>query len=299
MLNMIKIIMGRQWVESGADQLSRQNRFLMPCRACRGLLFVALFFTVSTSVAADAQQADIQKVTLSILDDLGIVDLVNNIPKTMQDGLVQKQQEQGVKRSDYNNKISRVVDRYFARDKILDFLSGDLRSQFKASRLTTIRRLLDSPASSELIKLKIKARSPQGIEAIRELALLHEDSSLDKERLSLYEAFDNATADTEFYIATQALSIDSIYRINNAINKLQAAPGTDLLASTYELLLRPSKYTTMMTYQYMFANSSSEEIKKYTLIFRQKQMQVLLGRIMTGLSAAMQDASEKAIREIN
>ena len=267
--------------------------------AGRGLLFAVLFFAVSTSVVAEAQQADIQKVTLSILDDLGIVDLVNNIPKTMQDGLVQKQQEQGVKRSDYNKKISRVVDRYFARDKILDFISTDLQSRFKASRLTTIRRLLDSPAASELIKLKIKARSPQGIEAIRELAVLHEDSSLDKEHLSLYEALDNATADTEFYIATQALSIDSIYRINNALNKPQAAPGTDLLSSTYGLLLRPSKYTTMMTYQFMFANSSVEEIKQYTLIYRQKQMQVLLGRIMSGLSAAMQDASEKAIREID
>ncbi len=299
MLIMIKTIMGKQWVSSGADRLIRQNRLLMTRFACRGLLFAALFFAVNASVVAEAQQADIQKVTLSILNDLGIADLVNNIPKTMQDGLVQKQQEQGIKRSDYNKKISRAVETYFARDKILDFISTDLQSQFKVSRLMTIRRLLDSPASSELIKLKIKARSPQGIEAIRELAVLHEDSNLEKERLSLYEAFDNATADTEFYIATQALSIDSIYRINNAINKQQAAPGTDLLGSTYGLLLRPSKYTTMMTYQYMFANSSLEKIKQYTLIYRQKQMQVLLGRIMTGLSAAMQDASEKAIKDIN
>jgi len=295
----IKINKGRQWVQFGADQLFRQNRFFMTRLASRGLLFAVLFFAVGTSAVAEAQQADIQKITLSILDDLGIVDLVNNIPKTMQDGLVQKQQEQGIKRSDYNKKISHVVDTYFARDKILNFITTDLQSQFKVSRLTTIRRLLDSPASRELIKLKSNARSPQGIEAIKELAVQHEDSSLDKERLSLYEALDNAAADTEFYIATQALSIDSIYRINNAINKQQAAAGTDLLSSTYGLLLRPSKYTTMMSYQYMFANSSVEEIKQYTLIYRQKQMQVLLGRIMTGLSAAMQDASEKAIREIN
>ena len=296
---MIKIIMGRQWVQSGADQITRQNRFFITHFACCGLLFAALFFSVSTSVVAEARQADIHKVTISILDDLGIVDLINNIPKTMQDGLIQKQQEQGVKRSDYNKKISRVVDTYFKRDKILDFISVGLQSQFKESRLTTIRRLLDSSASRELIKLKSKARSPQGIDAIRELALLHEDSSLDKERLSLYDALDNAAADTEFYIATQALSIDSIYRINNALNKRQAASDTDLLSSTYELLLRPSKYTTMMTYQYMFQNSSVEEIKQYTLIYRQKQMQVLLERIMIELSAAMQDASEKAIREIN
>jgi len=263
----------------------------------RSLILVVLLFSASSSLAAASQP--INNVIIAILDELGIVDLVNNIPKTMQDGFAQKQQEQGVKHSDYNKKMSYVVEAFFTREKILDMVSTRLQSRFKASRLETIKRLLDSPTASEFISIKKNARSTDGIEAIKALAVLHEDLSLDSERLKLYEAFDNATADTEFYVASQALSIDAIYRITNAFTKQQPVAGSDLLSSTYMLLLRPSKYTTMMTYQYMFENSSIENIKKYTQIYRQKQMQVLLEQVMIALTAAMQDASEMAIKEVS
>ena len=241
-----------------------------------------LFFITTTllsinpCVAATASVTDEQKNIKVLLTKLGIATLVGDIPTTMKNGVLQKQQEKGIEKSQYDKKVSMVVNDYFASEKILDDIAARLMKtklspQYQNARYDSIQKLLNSTSAAKLVALKQKSRSSAAVNEIKKLAAQHEDNPLAKERLQLFESFDNAAAETEFSIAVQALSIDAILKINNAADsveskKQQNVAKQDVLSSTYELLLRPSRYTTMMTLQYMFDASSDEEIDRKSVV---------------------------------
>lgn len=270
------------------------------------LLILALL-TSANMVSAAEQAPENKKLIEDLLADLGIVSYLNDIPKIMQDGLNQRQQERqerGESSRDYIDQLSPVVKQYFSRQQILAHVSASLAQLLKEERYTTLKRLFASPRVKNLMATKESMRSVEAIEAIKNLATEHEDRNIKKYRLDLIDEFDNATAETEFFVAVQALSIESILKLSNAysvkIDK-KTLPGIkgDVLSSTYGMLLRPSKYNTMMTFRHMFRNNDDDDIKQAIAVYRQPQVQWLLQNTMVALSAAIQDATTNAIKALH
>jgi len=280
------------------------NRIKLGC-----LLFLLSFLLASTSVAAALTSAEIDQKSINLLlAKLGVVALIDGIPDILKHGLVQKQQEQGIAKSQYRDNVTKIVNAYFSKEKLLNDVSARLMKtklspQFQNARYQSVLKLLTSNISVKLLALKDDARTSEAASEIQKLAALHDRTPLPKQRLLLLESYDNAAADTEFFVATQALSIDAILKITHAfrvINNKKVLPekNQNVLSSTYQLLLRPSRYTTMMTLQYMFKQSSEQDIKQYILIYRQKQLQWLLQNTMLALSDVMQTATQQALDRI-
>lgn len=272
------------------------------------LLFVIIFLSFNIALIAPVYAEEEQKNIRELLTKFGITALVGDIPITIKNGLLQKQQEKGSEKKAYLEKVSKIVTENYSSAKILDSISArlmktKLSTEFQSARYDSIQKLLSSDSGLKLVALKEKSRSGEAVEEIKKIAVQHEDNPMEIARMQLLESFDNAAAETEFSIAAQALSIDAILKITSATeaansNKPQSESKPDVLSSTYGLLLRPSKYTTMMTLQYMFKPISDEELKQYILIYRQKQVQWLLQNVMVALSDTMQDATNKAIQRI-
>lgn len=273
------------------------------------LLFVIIFFSFNVALMTPAYAEDGQKNIRELLTKFGITALVADIPITIKNGLLQKEEEKGIKKKVALEKVSKIVNENYSSEIILDsilarLMKTELSTEFQNARYDSIQKLLTSESALKLVALKEKSRSTEAAEEIKKIALQHEDNPMEKARLQLLESFDNAAADTEFSIAAQALSIEAILKITNTTEvaeskKPQNESNQDVLSSTYELLLRPSKYTTMMTLQYTFKPVSDDELKQYILIYRQKQVQWLLQNVMVALSGTMQDATNKAIQKIN
>ncbi len=273
------------------------------------LLFVIIFFSFNIALMTPAYAEDGQKNIRELLTKFGMTALVAAIPITIKNGLLQQEQEKGIKKKVALEKVSKIVNENYSSEIILDsilarLMKTELSTEFQSARYDSIQKLLNSESALKLVALKEKSRSAKAVEEIKKIALQHEDNPMKEARLQLLESFDNAAAETEFSIAAQALSIEAILKITNAAEaaeskKSQNESNQDVLSSTYELLLRPSKYTTMMTLRHTFEPVSDEELKQYILIYRQKQVQWLLQNVMVALSDTMQDATNKAIQKVN
>jgi len=268
------------------------------------IFFVSLSFVPLSSASAENEQQNIG----ALLTKLGIAALIEDIPVTIRKGLIQKQQEKGVEQKLYIEKVSKIVTENFSSEIILNsitvrLMKTKLSAEFQKARYDSIQKLLNSQGALKLIALKEKSRSIEAVEEIKKIASQHDDNPLKKMRLQLIESFDNASAQTEFSIATQVLSIDAVLKISNATDAAdkheQSKKNQNMLSMTYELLLRPSKYSTMMTLRHTFKPVTDDELKGYILIYRQKQLQWMLQNVMAALSDTMQDATEKVVREIN
>jgi len=284
--------------------LKLQNKIKSGVSILVAAIFISLSFVPLSSANAENEQENIG----ALLTKLGIVALIEDIPVTIRKGLIQKQQEKGIEKKLYIEKVSKIVTENFSSKIILNSITArltktKLSAEFQKARYDSIQKLLNSQSALKLIALKEKSRSIEAVEEIKKIASQHDGNPLEKTRLQLIESFDNASAQTEFSIATQVLSIDAVLKISNATDAAgkheKSKKKQDMISMTYELLLRPSKYSTMMTLRHTFKPVTDDELKGYILIYRQKQLQWMLQNIMVALSDTMQDVTEKVVREIN
>lgn len=269
------------------------------------LLFLSLMlFTVSSAHSADKNsRAQVEQMLAMV----GILPVVEDIPVIMAAGIRQKFQEQselGADTEQFKQLVDPAVKKYFSHDAIMDKMTVRLAPLLQGQRGEALKKLLSSSRAKKIVGMKNQSRSEKSLEAIKNVAVDHENKNIPKQRLELLEEFDNATADTEFFIAVQALSIDSILRLSNAYslktqNKAFEGMKKNVLASTYELLLRPSRYTTMMTYRHMFRDSSDNDIRRYIELYRQSHVQWLLQNTMVTISTVMEEATIRAVKEIH
>ena len=268
------------------------------------LLFCLCIF-IPTIAHSAVEDEKVQVEDLLLLS--GMMQIIDDIPVIMNAGIEQKKQEKqsrGKPVKKYLQLVEPAIKEHFSRKAMLQNISKTLDSLLNGQRPAALRNLLNSSLAKQIVEMKRASRTQKSTLAIKNMADDHDLDNISKERLALLEEFDNATADTEFFVAVQALSIESILKLNNAYsikttNKSISGLDGDVLSSTYNLLLRPSRYSTMMTYRHMFRDSSEGKIRQYITLYRQSHFQWLLKNTMVAISEAMNTATTRAIKDIH
>ncbi len=246
-------------------------------------------------VRAPAVYADSREDVHAIMEQLGVVRLVDDVPEILRDSIEQRRKETGLSQDQYQ-RMADLYGKTYAPDDIVTALVTTLATQINAQELATLKNLLATEQARKLIGLREHAASAAGLEAIRELAKGHKDNALSKNRQTLLETFDEAAADTEFFIAAQALTVYSIMRGFNTVDEKSRDPKGDadtLLQLIYEQLQRPSRYTIAMTLRYTFRDVEDQELTDFIQVYRFAPVQNFLGRVMEGLRADMLQRVER------
>jgi hypothetical protein len=177
-----------------------------------------------------------------------------------------------------------------------------LGKDYDEARYAALQRLVQSSGGKRLSEIKRAALSAQATEAIRKFAKDQHDKAPGPARASLYSQLDDASADTEFLVATQALAIQSVARLANAVDAksqdLTPEKKDLLLRTSYEQLLKPSKFTTRITYDYAFHNLPDDDLKLFIEFYRFGDMQWFLGKVMEALNTAMEQATAEAEKKL-
>lgn len=267
----------------------------------RVVAFLTLAFPSFAAPAADGgAKADL--AINALLRDLAIYDLMRDIPQTISDGLVQRQSEISGIPADQQERLTMVARDIFSEAELAKRVRAALRKDFNESRYATLQRLSQSPVGKRVTELKRAAYTPQATEAIRKLAKEHDAKTRDPQRMSLYSQLDDASADTEFFIAAQALAIQSLIRLVKAADgsgQLMDQERTDqMMRATYEQLLKPSRFTTTMTYIHAFQELSPDDLQQLLQFYRFGDVQWFLGKVMTAMVDSMEQASAEAEKQL-
>lgn len=263
---------------------------------------LAVIFVTSFSVAAADIGAKADLAINALLRDLAIYDLMRDIPQTISDGLVQRQSEISSMPAEQKERLTAVSRDSFSEAALAKRVRAVLRKDFDESRYTTLQRLLQSPVGKRVTELKRAAYTSQATAAIHKLAKDHDAKTRDPQRMSLYSQLDDASADTEFFVAAQALSIQSLLRLVKAADGSGQILGQEradhMLRATYDQLLKPSKFTTTMTYLYAFQDQSADELQQYLQFYRFGDVQWFLNQVMSAMVEAMEQASVEAEKKL-
>lgn len=265
-----------------------------------GLLVGMVFSPFSTADSDTSAKADL--VINALLRDLSFYELMRDIPQTISDGLQQRQNEIANLSKERKAQLDTITHDYFSEAALGMRIRNVLRKDFDESRYATLQRLVQSPIGKRVLEAKRAAYTPAALEAIRKLAKDHNSKTRDLQRMSLYSQLDDAAADTELFIAVQALAIQSLSRLAHSGESKNAASSEEknaaLLRTAYDQLLKPSKFTTTMTYLYAFQNHSAADLQQYIQFYRFGDTQWFLAQVMEALTAAMEQATLAAEQKL-
>lgn len=264
------------------------------------VLCLALPFSMPALGAENDTKADL--AINALLRDLAIYELIREIPQTISDGLEQRRSEHGAVPASQKQRLNAVVREYFTEAALAARMRTLLGKDYDATRYAALQRLVQSQVGKRVSEIKRSVLAPQASEAIRKFAKEQHDKAPGPARASLYSQLDDASADTEFFVATQALAIQSLARLASAAegkSQDQSPEKNDaLLRSSYEQLLKPSKFTTRITYDYAFQGTSDDELNLYIEFYRFGDMQWFLGKVMEALNTAMEQATAAAEQKL-
>lgn len=263
----------------------------------RCLLLPALILGLCCSPVFAAEAENVEKV----LYTLGFSVLLQEVPETLLNAINQRRKETGVLNAALHQRLKKKVNQLYAADGLLADMSASLAQKVSEQELGTLQNLLATEQAQKLFKLRAQASTDEGLEKIRQMARSHEDKPLGKNRLTLLDSLDNATADTEFFIAAQVLSIYTIKRVFDTLQKKpQDKPEAEnaLMNMFYQQLHRPSKFTTTMTYRYAFRDVADQELMEFIQIYRFVTLQAFLRVAMEALQQQMQNRMDKLVGDM-
>lgn len=267
----------------------------------RVFAFFAILLVPWTAFAADGgAKADL--AINALLRDLTIYDVMRDMPQTISDGLAQRQSEISTMPAEQKERLASVARDIFSEAELAKRIRAVLRKDYDETRYATLLRLMQSPVGKRVTELKRGAYTPQAIEAIRKLAKEHDPKTRDPQRMSLFSQLDDASADTEFFVAAQALAIQSLLRVVKAADGSGQLMGQErastMMRATYEQLLKPSKYTTTMTYLYAFQGQTPDDLQQFLQFYRFGDVQWFLKQVMNAMVESMEQASAEAEKQL-
>ena len=264
------------------------------------VLCFALPFSMPAMAADGDAKADL--AINALLRDLAIYELIREIPQTISDGLEQRRSEHSAVPANQKERLNAIMREYFTEAALAARLRTLLAKDYNATRYATLQRLMQSQVGKRVSQIKRAALAPQAGDAIRKFAKEQHDKAPGPARASLYSQLDDASADTEFFVATQALAIQSLARLANAAEgksqDLSPERKDLLLRSSYEQLLKPSKFTTRITYDYAFQGASDDDLNLYIEFYSFGDMQWFLGKVMEALNTAVEQATTAAEQKL-
>lgn len=267
---------------------------------CRVITVAVMLASFSVSAADVGGKADL--AINSLLRDLAIYDVMRDIPQTISDGLAQRQSEISTLSTEQKERLVAVSQDIFSEGELAKRVRAVLRKNYDDSRYATLQRLVQSPIGKRVTELKRAAYTPQAIEAVRRLVKEHDPKTRDPQRMSLYSQLDDASADTEFFIAAQALAIQSLMRVVKAADGsgqvMEPGRADQMLRATYEQLLKPSKYTTTMTYLHAFQSQSPDDLQQLLQFYRFGDVQWFLKQVMNAMVESVEQASAEAEKRL-
>ena len=274
----------------------------MKARLFTSLLALCFVVIFSSSIRAADSNVKADQAINSLLRDLAIYELIRDIPQTILDGLEQRQSEHSAASAEHKDRLAAVTREYITEAKLSTRLRALLAKDYDESGYATLQRLVQSQVGKRLSATRRAVLSTQATEAIRKFAKEQQNKAPGPARASLYSQLDDAAADTEFFVATQALAIQSVARLANAAEGKSQDMSPErqdvLLRASYEQLLKPSKFTTRITYDYAFHELSDDDVKLYIEFYRFGDMQWFLGKVMEALNTAMEQATAAAEQKL-
>lgn len=269
-------------------------------------LFSTLVFCITLPLALPTWSAEddskAELVINALLRDLALYEQIHDISQTIGDGLEQRHTEHETTDAQRWKRLSDTSRTYFTEAALAARMRILLSKDYDAARYATLQRLVQSQIGKRLSEIKRTVLSAQATEAIRKFAKDQHDKAPGPARASLYSQLDDASADTEFLVATQALAIQSVARLANAVDAksqdLTPEKKDLLLRTSYEQLLKPSKFTTRITYDYAFHNLPDDDLKLFIEFYRFGDMQWFLGKVMEALNTAMEQATAEAEKKL-
>lgn len=264
------------------------------------VLCFALPFSTLAVAAEGGAKADL--AINALLRDLAIYEFIREIPQTIKDGLEQRQTEHIAVTPSQKELLTAVTREYFTEAPLATRVRTLLNKDYDEPRYATLQRLVQSQVGKRVSEIKRAALSTQAAEAIRKFAKDKHDKAPGPARASLYSQLDDASVDTEFFVATQALAIQSVARLANAAEgkgqDLSSEKKDLLLRTSYEQLLKPSKFTTRITYDYAFQGLSDDDLKLFIEFYRFGDMQWFLSKVMEALNTVMEQATAEAEKKL-
>lgn len=228
--------------------------------------------------------------------DLGTYDIIRDIPQMLSDGLQQQRKEHEMSGDEKaaQQRLSNVLIERFTEREITHRIRALLAKSYDGSRYSTLQRLLQSPIAKKLAQLKHEAYSDAAIAEISRIARDYDERKHEKERLTLIRQLDDVSADTEFFIAAQALSIHALARLRASRGDAALSNTDELLRQSYEQLVRPSRFTTTMTYLHIFKAQSLDDLRQFIDLYSFADVQWFLSKFMEALRTTLLQMTQEA-----
>lgn len=263
---------------------------------------IVLILMVAPGISTASQDIDKAELIGGLLQEFGIASLLKEMPEIIADGLVQRRKEKGDLTPEQYKQVSQILSDEFNPNemskRVIDILSQD----FDATLFSSVKQVISSPKAKEMLKLKQGAATPQAFTEIKEIAKEHAKNPVDKDKLELLKQLDDVSAETEFFVAVQALAVNAILQAMDGLKHKAPAEKEgkegQYLNAIYQDLLRPSQYTTMMTFLYTFKDKTNEDMVEYIQIYRMRNVQWFLRKSMDALTAAARQTSKDAETKI-
>ncbi len=259
-------------------------------------LALCLFFGTPNARADEASHKEDLAIN-SVIRDLGMFEVVRDIPQMLADGLAQQKREKPATDAELarRDRLARMLDAQFVEREIIARARTFLAKSYDESRYSTLQRLLQSPIARNLMQLKRDAMSDSSLTAIRRLAADYKESEQDKGRLAILRQLDDASGDTEFFVAAQALAIYSLTLLTDPDVDPKLNSDT-FLRQTYDQLIRPSRFTTTMTYLYAFRSQSNADLQQFVDLYSFADVQWFLSAFMDSLRDAVFEFTKDTAR---
>ncbi len=268
----------------------------------RVVRFAVLMILAAAAMVARADDSA-QKIDLAltaVTRDLGMYDTIRDIPQMLNDGLTQQRSEHPLSESEklQQQRVTKVLTEKFSEREIMNRIRAELAKSYDSSRYATLQRLLQSPIARKVVQLKHDALSDVAIEEVRRIAREYDEKKQDKERLTILRQIDDASADTEFFVAAQALSIYVLSRMREPGDGGDQRGADELLMQSYEQLIRPSRFTTTMTYLYAFKAQSTDDLRQFLDLYSFADVQWFLAKFMDSLRSVVLQMTREAEQQI-
>ena len=278
----------------------------MLSRILAGLMLCVIF----TGPVAGQEENSKRQEILAVLERSGLSELINQLPQHIQAGMsdsLRDGNEAGIPPEDIV-VISDIVQQSFASEAIMHDVVAHFEQHYDKARLASVMKQLETPLAERMMQLEVEAARPEAYQEMMKFAATLETDPPATPRLELLSDLDKKSHTTELTVALQVEIIQSIMRVMAAYAAEQGIPfATEEMEQTLDTMSGQvwdnAQYMTLVSYLYTYRQVSDADIREYTGMYQDTDMQWYLAlsssALINAMSRAMTNAGESITQHLN
>lgn len=252
------------------------------------LLIVCWLLLLPLAAQAEERETEVIKAALA---GAGIDRYLDDMTRTIRDGLKQRQSEQIPLSGLGYEDLARIVEKHYATERLLARVATGMKPVYDPNRFDTLMGSLRSGPVVELLALKKRLRSDEAYAKLQEFADRQAKQKKNPKREELIDNLDLATAETEWLAGMQALSSLALLSMSHALDQGGTEyPEEAMLGQFYDQILGASRFTSRMGYHYVLKDIPDDKVELYIRVYRSTVMQWFLREAINAVIDVMAQA---------